>query len=223
MANRGLGHALADGLVDRAQLFAPSCPPRRRGWPDRSPRRAEQIAQRLRDAILGDQLLDIEIDRRRLDALAILGRRDDALGKSRLRHASAMRATVNRGLMFGDHERALGNVENLPLFDSRRRPRIERRTAMAASAGLVSNHGVGMRHLPQSPACVARLAAARLAGTTAKTSLDREVSSSARRSKAAWSYSNCPNPIGDEDRPPPPEAPLSPPSAKLSTPRLRRG
>ena len=83
-----------------------------------------------------------------------------------------MRATVNRGLMFGDHERALGNVENLPPLDSRRRPRIERRTAITAGAGLVSNHGVEMRHLPQSAACVARLAAARLAGTTAKTSRD---------------------------------------------------
>jgi hypothetical protein len=135
-------------------------------------RGGEQIAQGLRDAILGDQLLDIEIDRRRPDALAVLCRRDDALGKSSLRHASAMRATVNRGLMFGDHERALGNVENLPPLDSRRRPRIERRTAITAGAGLVSNHGVEMRHLPQSAACVARLAAARLAGTTAKTSRD---------------------------------------------------
>ncbi len=131
---------------------------------------AQHIAQGLRDAILGDQLLDIEIDRRRPDALAILGRRDDALGKSSLRHASAMRATVNRGLMFGDHERALGNVENLPPLDSRRRLCIERRTAMAARTGLVSNHGVGIGDLPQSPTFVARLAAAPLARTTAQTS-----------------------------------------------------
>jgi hypothetical protein len=111
----------------------------------------------LRDAILGDQLLDIEIDRRRPDALAILGRRH-ALRKSSPRHASAMRATVNRGLMFGDHKHALGNIENLPLLSSRRRPRIERQTAIATSAGLVSNHGIEMGHLPQSAAFVARLA-----------------------------------------------------------------
>jgi hypothetical protein len=117
-------------------------------------------------------LLDIEIDRRRPDALAILGRRDDAHGKSRPRHVSATRATVNRGLMFGDHKQALGNVENLPLLSSRRRPRIEPRTAIAASAGLVSNHGVDIAHLPQSAPFVARLAAARLAGTSAQTSRD---------------------------------------------------
>jgi len=37
-------------------------------------------------------LLDIEIDRRGLDALAILSGRDHALGKRRLRLAAAMRA-----------------------------------------------------------------------------------------------------------------------------------
>jgi hypothetical protein len=132
----------------------------------------EQIAQGLRDAILGDQLLDIEIDRRRLDALAILGRRDDALRKGRLRHAPATPATLNRGLMFAHHQRALGNVEHLPFLDPRRPLRIEGRTAMAASAGLVSNHGVGIGDLPQSPAFVAPLATAQLTGTTAQTSRD---------------------------------------------------
>ena len=39
-------------------------------------RRAEQVAQRLRGAIFGDELLDVEMDGRGLDALALLGWRD---------------------------------------------------------------------------------------------------------------------------------------------------
>ena len=107
-------------------------------------RRAEEIAQRLRGPILGDELLDIEIDRRRLDALAILGGRDHAIGKRRLGHAAAIFATVNRGLMFGDHERALGKIEHLALLDPRGRLRIERRTAMAARARLMPNRAIGI-------------------------------------------------------------------------------
>jgi hypothetical protein len=98
----------------------------------------------------------MEIDRRRLDALAllgrrdILGRRDDALGKRRLRHPPAMRTTIDRGLVSGDCERAFGKVENLPLLN-RRRLRIKRRTAMAASAGLVPNPGVRIGHCRNVP------------------------------------------------------------------------
>ncbi len=53
-------------------------------------------------------------DRRRPDALAIaiLGGGDHAIGKRRLGHAAAILAAVNRGLMFGDHERALGKIEH---------------------------------------------------------------------------------------------------------------
>ena len=59
-----------------------------------------------------DELLDIEIDRRRLDALAILHRRDRAIGKRRLRLVPAVFAAVEQGLMFGDHQRALGKIEH---------------------------------------------------------------------------------------------------------------
>ena|SRR5271165_5928363 len=53
-------------------------------------------------------------DRRRPDALAIaiLGGGDHAIAKRRLGHAAAILAAVNRGLMFGDHERALGKIEH---------------------------------------------------------------------------------------------------------------
>jgi hypothetical protein len=59
-----------------------------------------------------------------------------------------MRATIDRGLMFGDQQRALGKIEHLALLDPDRRRLIERRTTMAARAGLVSNRVVGIGHLP---------------------------------------------------------------------------
>ena len=219
MANRGLGHALADGLVDRTQLSRLLVHPSDdAGRTDR--RGGEQIAQGLRDAILGDQLLDIEIDSRRPDALAVFCRRDDALGKSSLRHVSAMRATVNRGLMFGDHERALREcrkpaASRFPLADRassdlnrnnrRRRPRVEPRRRNAVT-------------LPQSAACVARLAAARLAGTDREDFPRREgFFPSPSLEGGLEPIPNCSNPIGDPKiRPPPPEAPLSPPSLQRS-------
>ena len=135
-------------------------------------RRAEEIAQRLRGPILGDELLDIKIDRRRLDALAILGGRDHAVGKRRLGHAAAIFAAVNRGLMFGDHERALGKIEHLALLDPRGPPRIERQTAMAACARLMPDRAIGIGDLQQSAALVAGLAAADLARAAAQAAGD---------------------------------------------------
>jgi len=44
-------------------------------------RRAEQIVHRLGDPVLRNQLLDVEINRRRPDALAVLRRSSDARGK----------------------------------------------------------------------------------------------------------------------------------------------
>src|SRR5208337_2681023 len=167
MANLHLGHALADERVDLPQLLRLlSDPGHDAGRTDQ--RRAEQIAQRLRGPILGDELLDIEIDRRRLDALAILHGRHHAIGKRRLRLAPAIFAAVDRGLMFGDHERALGKVEHLAFLGPGRRLRIERRTAVAAGARLVSNHPIGIGDLPQRIALVALLPAARLARSAAQ-------------------------------------------------------
>src|SRR5208283_3952740 len=96
-------------------------------------------------------------------------RRDHAIGKRRLGHATAIFAAVNRGLMFGDQERALGKIEHLALLDLRGRLRIEWRTAMAAGARFVPNHAIGIGDLPQRAALMARLAAARLARAAAKT------------------------------------------------------
>src|SRR5260370_8234605 len=171
MANLHLGHARADELVALPQLLRLlSDPGDDAGRTDE--RRAEEIVKRLSGPILGDELLDIEIDRRRLDALAILGGRDHAIGKRRLGHAAAIFAAVNRGLMFGDHQRALGKIEHLALLKPRGRPRIERGTAMAARARLVPNHAVGIGDLPQRAALVAGLAAAGLARAAAQAARD---------------------------------------------------
>src|ERR1700722_4442488 len=171
MADLRLGHARADEPVGLLQLLPLlGDPGDEAGRTD--PRRAAQIAQRLRGPILGEELLDIEVDRRRLDALAILDGRYHPCGKPRLGRPSAMRAAVNRGLMFRDQQRALGNVEHLALFGSYRRLRVERRTAMTANACFVSNHMIGIGDLPQRAALVALLPAARLARTPAQTARD---------------------------------------------------
>ena len=142
MANLHFGHALADARIDLPQVFSLlSNPGHDAGRADQ--RRAEKIAQSLRRPILGNELLDIEIDRRGPDALAILSGRDHSLGKRRLRLAAAMWALVDRGLMLRNRERALGKVEHLALLDPDRRLRFERRTAVAAGARLAPNHMIG--------------------------------------------------------------------------------
>src|SRR6266478_4174146 len=166
MAHLHFGHALADARIDLPQVLSLlSNPGHDAGRADQ--RRAEKIAQSLRGPILGNELLDIEIDRRGLDALAILSGRHHALGKRRLRLAAAMRAAVDRRLMLRNHERTLGKVEHLALLDPDRRPRFERRTAMAAD-----NHMIGIGDLPQRAALMALLPAARLARAAAQAARD---------------------------------------------------
>jgi hypothetical protein len=87
-------------------------------------RRVEQILQNLRHALLGHELLGIEIDARRLDAFAVLRRRNDALGEGGARASAASRATMDRRAVFGHDQQRLGKIENLPLLfaDLRIRP-----------------------------------------------------------------------------------------------------
>ena len=166
-ANRGLGDTLADSLVDLAQFARlPSHPGDEAGRTDQ--RRAEQIAQRLRGAILGDQLLNVEIDRRRLDALAILGRRDDALGKSRSRFTATVRAAMDRRPVFGHLDHALGKVEHLPFFRADHRTRVKPSATMAAKSCGALDDPVGVGDLAKRIAPVALLTAARLARAVRK-------------------------------------------------------
>ncbi len=167
MANPGLGHALANGLVDSAQLSRLLAHPGdEAGRTDQ--RGAEQIAQRLRGAVLGDQLLDVEIDRRRLDGFAILGRRDDSLGKGRSRFAATVRATMDRSAVFGHLDHALGKVEHLPLFRANHRTRVEPSATMTAEGCGVLDNPVGVGDLAKRIAPVALLTAARFARARAQ-------------------------------------------------------
>jgi len=131
-------------------------------------RRAEQIVERLRRAILGDELLDVEIDRRGLDALAILGRRNDALGKGRSRFAAAVRAAMDRRAVFRHLDHALGKVEHLPLFRADRRTRVEPGATMAAHGCGVLDDPVWVGDLAKRIAPMTLLTAARFARTRAQ-------------------------------------------------------
>src|SRR6266403_3777632 len=171
MAHLHFGHAVADARIDLPQVFSlVSNPGHDAGRADQ--RRVEKIAQSLRGPIFGNELLDIEIDRRGPDALAILSGRNHSLGKRRLRLAAAMWAAVDRGLMFRNNERALGTVEHLALLDPDRRLWFERRAAMAAGARLVPNHMIRISDLPQRAALVALLPAARLARAASQAARD---------------------------------------------------
>ena len=131
-------------------------------------RRAKQIAQRKRGAIFGDQLLDVEIDRRRLDALAILGRRNDAFGKHRSRFTATVRATMDRRAVFGHLDHALGKIEHLPHFSADHRTRVKPSATMAADGGGVLDDPIRVGDLAKRIAPVALLTAARFARARAQ-------------------------------------------------------
>jgi hypothetical protein len=119
--------------------------------------------QRLRNPIFGHELLLVDIDCGRLEALAILRRRDDALRKRGPRIEPAMGAAVDRNAMFGDFQQAVGQFKHLTLFLADHRAWVERRRTMAAGARYVVDDPVGIGDLPQRVAAMALLAAAALA------------------------------------------------------------
>ncbi len=125
------------------------------------PRRAEQVGHRLRHSVLGNELLHIEIDRRRPHARAILSRRDHPLRETRRGLAAAAGAAIDHRLMFGDLQSRLGQIKHLPLLGSRdHRPR-QPAQAMATGLRLVPLDHIGRGHRLQRAAGVARLPAAR--------------------------------------------------------------
>ncbi len=69
-------------------------------------------------------------------------------GNVALVHAAEMFAAANRGLMFGDQERALGKIEYLAVLNPPGRLRIEQLTAMAARARLVPKNATGIGGMP---------------------------------------------------------------------------
>jgi len=161
-AHRHRRDAFANAAVDRRQRLGLAANPtghaRAAGR-----RRPEQVSQDLRDPFFGHELLGVEIDARRLDALAILGRRNHAFGEVGPRASAASRAVVDRCAVLGHDQRLLGKIENLaPLLADlcfRQKPR----PAMRASLGRVLDNPVGLGDLAQRIAAVALLAPARLA------------------------------------------------------------
>ena len=125
-------------------------------------RRAEQVGHRLRDPVLGNELLNVEIDRRRSDARAILSWRDHPLRENRRGLAAAAGAAIDHRLMFGDLESRLGRIEHLPLLNPRDHRCRQSGQAMATGLRFVPLDDVGLCDLLQRVAGVSRLPAARL-------------------------------------------------------------
>jgi hypothetical protein len=171
MADLRFRQAGADSRMDPLQIARLLANPRREARRAQK-RRAEQVAQRFGGAIFGDQLLDVEIDRRRLDPLAILRGRDHAFGERGLGHGPAAAAAIDRSPMLGDDQRPLDQVEHLPRLDAPRRSGRKKRLAMPAMRRLVPHDPVGFGGLPQRVALVALLPAARLARRLAKAPRD---------------------------------------------------
>ena len=223
MANLRFGHAAADERVDLPQAPAPSFPTQATmlaGQISGAPKRSLSACAVL---ILGNELLDIEIDRRGPDALAILSGRDHSHGKRRLCLAAAMRAAVDRGLMFRNHERALGKVEHLALLDPDRRLRFERRTAMAAGARRVPNHAIRIAELASNVfPLLALLPVARLARAASQAARDTRLLLQTVARRRLGTVGAIPPQLPAKVRTLQPAAPRSGASAKRSTPRLRR-
>jgi hypothetical protein len=130
--------------------------------------RAKEVDERLSRPLLGDQLLRVEIDGRRAQALAILGGRVDPFGKGRRRPTAAAGAGVDEPLMLDDLDQPRRQVEHLTSVRLlRHRPR-QAGSAMAARAGFMRHDPVGVGDPPQRIALMAPLPAAGLVGRFAK-------------------------------------------------------
>ena len=129
---------------------------------------AEKIGEGLRRAVLRDQLLRMQIDRRRLETLAILRRPAHPFGKSRPRPAAAGGASVDKAPMLGDLDQPFRQVEHLTPLHADRHGRTQVRAAMTAGVGFVRHNPVGLGNLPQGLAFMALLTAARPARPFAK-------------------------------------------------------
>ena len=113
-------------------------------------------------------MLDVEIDRRRSQALAILRRRAHLGRERRPRLATAMGAGVDRDLVLRHLDQPLGQIEDLARLHADLHRSCERPLAMAARRRFVPDNPVGRRHPPQRIALVPGLPAARLARPAAK-------------------------------------------------------
>jgi hypothetical protein len=139
-------YAFADAAIERRQGFGLAADPCGHARPA-GRRRPAQVLQNLRDALLGHELLGVEIDARRLEALAILGRRNDAFRKVGARAPAASRAAMDRRAVLGHDQRLLRKIEDLALLLADLRIRREPRLAMRALLGRVLDDEVGLGDL----------------------------------------------------------------------------
>ncbi len=131
-------------------------------------KRSEHIVHRLGDPVLGDQLLDVEIDRRRPDALAVLGRRGDAGGKLSLGLQTASRTAIDQGLVLGDLDQPLGQIEHLPLLHPHSHRSGQAGAAVTTQVRRMPLDSIGGLDLFERVALVPGLPAARLARASPK-------------------------------------------------------
>src|SRR3954463_3570855 len=123
----------------------------------------EQIGHGLADPVLGDQLLDVEIDRGRSQARTVLHARRHRVRERRLRHAAAMVAAVDQGAVFGDLQAWLRQIEHLAALLVRHHRVRQAGLAVSTGRGRMALDAVGLVHRAEGIALVAGLAAARLA------------------------------------------------------------
>ncbi len=133
-------------------------------------RDAEQLSQRLRGALLGQELPGVQVDDDRGDPRPVLHRPLCAL---RCRGLGAVPATAFPldHLMLGHRDRHFRQVEDLAALHSGDRPARQARPAPAAAAGLMEQLPVRPGHLRQRaalmPVLPARLAAGSSSAATA--------------------------------------------------------
>ena len=116
--------------------------------------------------------MDVEIDRRRPDALPVLRRRGDARGKRGFRLSAARRAAIDRGLMLRDFDQPVRQIEHLPPLHVPLHRNRQPRQTKPARLRLVPHDPIGLGDLPKRVALVSRLPAAFLVRAPAEAAGD---------------------------------------------------
>ncbi len=149
--------------------------------------------------------MDVEIDRRRPDALPVLRRRGDARGKRGFRLSAARRAAIDRGLMLRDLDQPVRQIEHLPPLHVPLHRNRQPRQTKPARLRFVPHDPIGRLDLPERVALVSRLPAAFLVRAPAEAAGDarlllqpiarrrlgtRRTAKSSRRRRSAFSACN---------------------------------
>ena len=165
----GMLHQRRDLLHHRLQCFSFRRTPG--GDAGRTPKpRAEQVAHRCRHPIFRNQLLHVQIYRRRFDPCSILHRRAHACGKRRFRYAVTPCTAVDLRLILGDFQPQLRQLKYLSLLDPACHRRRQWRATMLAAGRRVPLDEVGLLRAPQGVAPMPNLSATLLVSNPAQTS-----------------------------------------------------